>query len=459
MTKEISSNLWILTEERLKISVLKDILKIYIRDNKLKNTDFSKLKINPTIENNYFKNLYEVENIKIENIDKIYSTIVSGNTSFVDHLLFKQKNRPDDFSLKTKNFQYFIEDTKTDTKESRNTAFGQRATKTIIADHFSKSLFKLLITSSIYKYSEFPESAKFDAKCLMTTGVEIFIEGLKVENKTFKNIEDLILAKNSMRQPPVSNVPFRIEKIDQNIIISKKIIKADGPALSDPSIGQILNICFALRKLNFTGNITITRHGLNQKNFDNMNDNKLLLGCKMLNIGLENIILSTTSTFPKTYWKYPSYSTQEKHATILLHHLIEYKSKELEVIFDHHAGCARNYIKDEDGKNYSVNKTPNGKTPDLIIRNKKDKILYMIEGKTHNNIDKGIKEIEGFPEFFEKHLVKDCNYKGYKMESWITLTGISEKKSEFKNIMFTLKEDGQIDLNKNLIKELKEIFN
>ena len=116
-----------------------------------------------------------------------------------------------------------------------------------------------------------------------------FIEGLKVENKTFKNIEDLILAKNSMRQPPVSNVPFRIEKIDQNIIISKKIIKADGPALSDPSIGQILNICFALRKLNFTGNITITRHGLNQKNFDNMNDNKLLLGCKMLNIGLENI--------------------------------------------------------------------------------------------------------------------------------------------------------------------------
>ena len=85
MTKEISSNLWILTEERLKISVLKDILKIYIRDNKLKNTDFSNLKINPTIENNYFKNLYEVENIKIENIDKIYSTIVSGNTSFVDH--------------------------------------------------------------------------------------------------------------------------------------------------------------------------------------------------------------------------------------------------------------------------------------------------------------------------------------------------------------------------------------
>ena len=49
-----------------------------------------------------------------------------------------------DFSLKTKNFKYFIEDTKTDTQESRNTAFGQRATKTTIADHFNKSPFKLL---------------------------------------------------------------------------------------------------------------------------------------------------------------------------------------------------------------------------------------------------------------------------------------------------------------------------
>jgi hypothetical protein len=458
MINDKSSNLWILTEERLKISVLKDILKIYVRDNNIKDTDFSNLKINPIIKNGYFINQYEIENIKIENINKIYSTIVSGKTSFVDHLLFKQKNRPDDFSLKTKNFQYFIEDTKTDTKESRNTAFGQRATKTIIANHFNKSPFKLLITSSIFKYNEFPDSAKFDAKCLMTTGVEIFIEESKVEDKKFTNVDDLILEKNSMRQPPSSNIPFRIEKAGKNINISKKIIKAAGPALSDPSIGQILNVCFALRKLNFIGDITISKHGLNQANFTNMSDNKLLLGCKLLNIKLENIVLSTAIAFPETYWKYPNYSTQEKHATILLHHLIEYKSKELEVIFDHHAGCARNYIKDEDNNNYSVNKTPKGKTPDLIVRNKKDKILYMIEGKTHNNINKGIEEIKGFPEFFEKHLVKDCNYKGYKMESWITLTGISDKKTEFKNVMFTLKEDGLIDINQNLDHKFKKVL-
>ena len=92
MTKKEINNLWILTEERLKISVLKDILKIYIRDNTIVDSDTSGAKIKPIIENNLFKNKYEIKGIKIKNIDKIYSMIVSGNTSFVDHLLFEQKN-------------------------------------------------------------------------------------------------------------------------------------------------------------------------------------------------------------------------------------------------------------------------------------------------------------------------------------------------------------------------------
>ena len=454
MTK---NNIWILTEERLKISVLKKILQIYIRDNKIENYNFSNPKIKPIIENYFFKNKYEIENIKIEKIDKIYSIIVSGTTSFVDHLLFEQKNKPNDFSLKTNNFKYFIEDTKTDTKESRNTAFGQRATKTTIGDYFNKSPFKLLITSSIYKYNDFPESAIFDARCLMTTGVEIFIQNSKVEDQPFKTVEDLIQKKNNMRKPPSSNIPFRIKKLGKNLDISKKIIK--GNALSDPSIGQILNVCFALRKLKFKGDIIITRHGLNQERFDSMNDNKLLLGCNLLNLKLEKIKLPSVTNFPDNYWKYPNYSNQEKHATILLHHLINYKSKELEVIFDHHAGCARNYIIDKNDKNYSVNKSPTGKTPDLIVRNKKDKVLYMIEGKTHNNLQKGIEEMKGFPDFFKKHLIKDCGYDEYKMESWLTLSGSSDKKTEFKNIIFTLKENNLIALNQNLNNKLKEVFN
>ena len=328
----MSKNIWILTEERLKISVLKKILEIFIRDNKIKEFKFSDLKIKPIIKNNFFYNQYEIKNVKIKNVDKIYSLIISGTTSFVDHLLFEQKNKPIDFSLSTENLKYFIEDTKTDTKESRNTAFGQRATKTIIADYFNKSPFKLLITSSIYKYNEFPDSSKFDAKCLMTGGVEIFIEDKKIENQSYKNLKELILEKNTMRKPPDSNTPFRITEIGKNVNISKKIIKGDGPALSDPSIGQILCVCFALRKLKFTGDITITKHGLSQKHFDSMNDNKLLLGSVILKIKFEDIELSTKTMFPANYWKYPSYSTQEKHATILLHHLINYNSKELKVI-------------------------------------------------------------------------------------------------------------------------------
>ena len=44
------------------------------------------------------------------------------------------------------------------------------------------------------------------------------------------------------------------------------------------------------------------------------------------------------------------------------------------------------------------------------------------------------------------------------MESWITLTGISDKKTEFKNVMFTLKEDGLIDINQNLDHKFKKVL-
>ncbi len=455
--KEEVNNLWILTEERLKIDVLKKILNIYIRDKKLSDTDIANIIIKPLIEKNIFKNQYKIENFKIPYIENIYSRIVSGSTSFVDHLLFVQKDKPKDYSLKTKNFKYFVEDTKTDTKESRNTAFGQRATKTIIANYFNKSPFKLIITSSIFKYDQLPESAIFDARCLMTTGVEIFMPNTIIENKPFKDYSELINKKNSMRKPPSSNVPFRIKEVSTGLEISKKIIK--GKSLSDPSVGQILNVCFALRQLNYTKKIKITSHGLNQKRFDKMQDNKLLLGCKLLKLDIDGITLSNRIVFPELYWHYPNYLNEEKHATILLHHLINYNQKDLEVIFDHHAGCARNYIKNINDKNYSVNKTPTGKTPDLIIRNKKNKTLYLVEGKTSYNLEKGIEEIKGFPDFYKKHLVKDCGYKNYKMESWITLTGDSKNKAEFQNILFTLKNDNSLKINKNLNKEFKILFN
>ena len=73
--KEEVNNLWILTEERLKIDVLKKILNIYIRDKKLSDTDIANIIIKPLIEKNIFKNQYKIENFKIPYIENILISI------------------------------------------------------------------------------------------------------------------------------------------------------------------------------------------------------------------------------------------------------------------------------------------------------------------------------------------------------------------------------------------------
>lgn len=120
-----NKNLWILTEERPKNEVISLIINKFMTDYSF--TGFIDLiRIIPILTaDRDFAFTYEIIGVKSEKINKVYIKIVSGYSSFVDYLVFFQKNKPNAEDIPI----YAIEETKTDDSESRNTGVFQRASK------------------------------------------------------------------------------------------------------------------------------------------------------------------------------------------------------------------------------------------------------------------------------------------------------------------------------------------
>lgn len=138
---QVDENIWILFEERPKSDVIRQILLLVCKDLRLSFTE-DNIKIIPVVEGNVFQQKYFVKNFKIKNIEHIYLILVSGVSSFVDFLVFKSKMIPNNHE-NLKNCIMGIEETKTDSIESRNTAAGQRGTKFLFLDFFFKFQIKL----------------------------------------------------------------------------------------------------------------------------------------------------------------------------------------------------------------------------------------------------------------------------------------------------------------------------
>lgn len=126
-------NIWILTEERPKESVVKTILELLQSDFNI-SLNIENVVIKPIIEESYFKFTYIVEGVNSTNFDKVYLKLVSGNSSFIDYLVCKQEQEPEDGDCS--NILMAVEETKTSDKESRNTGVSQRATKFIYAKKY-----------------------------------------------------------------------------------------------------------------------------------------------------------------------------------------------------------------------------------------------------------------------------------------------------------------------------------
>ena len=440
------NNLYILTEERPKENVLKFIIKRFLQD-KAFSAFINELKIVPVLQDDKFSFYYEILGVECKAFAKIYLKIISGESSFVDYLVFFQKTQPnnDDVPL------YAIEATKTDDSESRNTGVYQRITKFVYLEYFYPNTTKIMLYNLYIPQKQKPtQTAIFGTKILRTLGVELAGKSFDEEIlKPFKSIEELIQFKANMKKAPKGNVPIMIYKLKDKIQISARLIKSNMLA-HDPSIGAISGIAATLRKLNYTQEIQIIAHALSQNHLTA--NNKFIKIANLLNISLEKLRLPQ-AFIGKDYWHYEKKS--EKLATIFIHLVVEYFTN-ARMIFENHAGCEKGYFftstgevialqKYEDRKAYKAgDKNARLCIPDLILLDMQNLEIINIEGKKYTYKNQGIAELKNY-NFIEKAYIKKY-YPRYKIIRTVVLFGSNVEKIVEVEVGFLLNENGKLIL-------------
>ena len=329
-----NNNLWILTEERPKREVITSILMMFAKDYKFA-CFIDTIRILPILENGKFTFLYEVVGFRCNKIERVFIKSVSGFSSFVDFLVFYQKQQPIQGDIPL----YAIEETKTDDKESRNTGVYQRASKFVFLESYYPRIKKVMLYNLKVGQKEVPTATYiFGTKLLLTLGVEIMGKDLdKKIFRPFNSVDEIIASKKQMRHAPRGNVPIFIKKNGDKITISGRLYKSGGLA-HDPNIGALSLISAAIRKLGWVGEIVITKHGLKQKHLQA--NNKFVRIANNLGLQIQNLILPVSKTL-NTYWQYETEG--EKLGTIFIHLVVENFTKGFS-IFENHAGCEKGYF-------------------------------------------------------------------------------------------------------------------
>lgn len=440
-------NLYILTEERPKVSTLRFIITRFLCDKGFV-AFMDNLRILPIVENEKFLFCYEVMGVRCNQIAKIYLKIVSGGSSFVDYIVFFQSTEPtqNDTPL------YAIEETKTDDKESRNTGVLQRIAKFVYVDYFYPNATKIMFYNLVVSQKEKPtDTAIFGTRILRTIGVEI--EGKNLSGKIlkpFETINELIEFKNAMRKPPKGNVPINIVSDSEKINISGRLVKNNSLS-HDPNIGAISGIAKALRVLKFKGNIEIISHGLTSQNQVG-NNNKFIQIANMLNMSLQGLALPKVLPH-KQYWHYETKG--EKLATIFIHLVVTHFTS-AEAIFENHAGCEKGYFFDSSGNAIALEKYEDKEAykggdkskrlfiPDLILLDSERLEIINIEGKKYEHKNKGIAELKNY-DFIESAYITKF-YPKYKIIRTVVLFGGNSEQIIEVEIGFLLNNQGKMIL-------------
>ena len=448
-------NLFLLTEERPKTDVVEKILDIYCCKYK---KEFKKLNINikPIILDNILE-YYLVEGYSISNIFSIKLKLISGYSSFVDYLLFESTNDPNPEEA----FRYLkmaIEETKTDSGESRNTAAGQRATKFAFLSHykdkFSEDFFSVMLYNDHTKQSKVDtDSVRFMKRCMKTMNVEFYGDN-SLDLYPFSSIDELIQEKNSLRKPPPGNVPVRITKKDEDIYISGRLSKPanKGNIGHDPNVGQITGISSALRQLGHKGKIIVTHHAVKQSVVNNMSKNKFTIAATFLDINLSDGIKLPENEIDSQYWKYEMRT--EKVSSILLHMICDQVGYKL--VYENHAGSERGYFYDEFGNKITVAKKYNNKNinlPDYVFRDNEQKKIYIVEAEMHENLDKGLEQIKSF-DLFEELFVK--KYFPHFIVSRVICLSNSIKGFHHPKVIFGIDRNNELIANEITPKKIKD---
>jgi len=417
------------------------------------------LKIVPLINNKKFTFTYEVIGLKSEKVKKVFIKSISGDSSFVDFLLFYQDEMPDNNSVPL----YAIEETKTDDSESRNTGVYQRCSKFVFIEFYYPNIKKIMLYNLQIKQKEQPTPTYiFGTKMLLTLGVEIMGKQLDYDIfKPFKNIDELIEQKNEMAKPHYG-IPVKINKNDNGIFISAKLEK-DGKLTHDPNIGMTSIISSCLRRLGWVKNIIIKEHNLLNQNSVGT-DNKFILIANQINIKLDGLEIPKAN-IKDNYWKYEL--NQEKLATIFLHLICE-EFANAKIIYENHGGCERGYFITSEENYIALPKYKEGQRkrykkgnkksiifiPDLVIYDKVNNEIINIEGKVFNKRKNGIKELKNF-KYLEKTYIEP-DYNPSKIIRTVAVYGSDKTRIAESKIGFMLNQDGEMIIRNNSPRIFKE---
>ncbi len=266
----------------------------------------------------------------------------------------------------------------------------------------------------------------------------------------FTAFDEVIKAKNSMRQPPKGNVPIRLTKENNLIQVSGRLIKS-GSLSHDPNIGTLSLICATLRALKWTGDLEITQHGLSQKHVKAKN--KFIKIANRFNIGIKDLTMDKTAE-DNEYWRYDLKG--EKLGTIFIHLVVENFTTGLS-IFENHAGCEKGYFITKEGnpivlakyfdreKYKAGDKTQIIPIPDLVLIDIDRIKIINVEGKKYENMEQGIRELDGFDNI-EKLYIKKY-YPEYDIIRTVVLYGGTKERIERIEVSFLLNAKGRMVLS------------
>lgn len=457
MNKE--NNLWFLTEERPKPTVVLQILEMYCRDFGDSIGRQGEIKIKPIIKDGIFLFIYLVEGISTRDSKNIYIKTVSGSSSFFDFLLFKQAEEPRENS--TDSPIMAIEETKTNDDESRNTGVYQRGSKFVYINQYYNNikLYMLYNDELEARESKQPsDTSIFGTNILLTLGVTIVGKDTSRWFETFKTLDELIDFKSKMRRPPAGNIPILITKYPDRIEISGRLSKPaeEGNIGHDPNIGALSMISACIRKLGWTKDIVITKHGVTQ-NYINRSgaSNKFISICKLLGVSLDGIILPEKIRTPESYWHYERHS--EKIADILLHLQTMYYG--IKCVYENHAGCERGYFRSDKGLLALPKKDSHGVNlylPDVVLHDKSTNVTLLIEGKMLTTLEQGVYELNNYDSIEKEYILP--HYPGTKNQRGLSIFGGECKNLPHEKVLFYLSDSGRITISSKAPDFVKRCF-
>ena len=438
----MSKTLWILSEERPKTAVLGYLLEKFSKDQRIASF-IDKLRVVPLHNEKLdFSLWYEVLGYKTPKVEKVLLKIISGNSSFVDFLVFYQEKEPREGDRPL----FMVEETKTDDEESRNTGVFQRCSKFVYAElHYPNMDLNMYYNLQIEQRASQTDTNIFGTRCLRSLGVKI--AGKKVDdvlNTPWSSLQEMIDFKSAMRRPPAGNVPIDISIVKKELHISGRLFKSGGLA-HDPNIGALSLIAATARKLGWAGKIVVTKHGLLQSHVQARN--KFVRIANALNMSLDGLKMPKSDLeFP--YWHYNI--TGEKLATIFIHLIVENFTNGMS-IFENHAGSEKGYFVTADKNYLALEKYVPGleprksiDIPDLILLDVERKQVLNIEGKTYNNMDLGIRTLDNYDDIERLYIRK--YYPGYKIHRSVVLYGSLNESIGLIQVSFLLNQDGKMIL-------------